>query len=203
MADINKEVVGEAMNAEKKAQNRAKLEYREFRYKTSISDEFYARAHFQEFFRRTNVQLVILLAVAMVAQSLLSGTFTNPDVGWFAKGSVVLVALLSFFVMPMLAKTRWEYMKNNNDFWVENQRYILNGKGISVSSKHGDRRLQWKEVRRIFESDEAIVFSLYKFHMVVLPMNEFESNEKQRIRELIYYYTRTTRIKPKLNNKRR
>lgn len=203
MADINKDVVGEAVSAEKKARSNAKVEYREFRYKTAISDEFYARAHFQEFFRRTNVQLVILLAVAMVVQALLSGTFTDPEVGWLTKGAIVLVALLSFFVMPMLAKTRWEYMKNNNDFWVANQRFILNGKGISVSSKHGDRRLQWKEVRRIFESDEAIIFSLYKFHMLVLPMNEFEANEKQRIRELIYYYTRTTRIKPKLNNKRR
>lgn len=202
MADINQEVVGEAVQAEKKARRNLKLEYKEFRYKTSINDEFYARAHFQEFFRRTNVQLVILLAVAMVAQSLISGTFTDPEAGWFTKGSILAVALLSFFVMPMLAKTRWQYMKQNNDFWVDDQRYLINAKGIFVSSKHGDRRLQWREVRRIFETDEAIIFTLYKFHMVVLPMKEFEAGEKQRIRDLIYYYTRTTRIKPKLNGKR-
>lgn len=202
MADINKEVVGEAATAEKKARRSAKVDLKEFRYKASISDEFYARAHFQEFFRRTNVQLVILLAVAMVVQSLISGTFTNPEVGWLTKGAIVLVALISFFVMPMLAKTRWQFMKQNNDFWVPDQRFLINGKGISVTSKHGDRRLQWREVRRIFESDEAIIFSMYKFHMLVLPMKDFEPNEKQRIRDMIYYYTRTTRIKPKLNNKR-
>lgn len=203
MADINREIVGETIKEEKKTRRNAKLEYKEFRYKTAISDEFYAKAHFQEIFRRTNVQLMVLLAIAMVVQAFLSGTFTDPEVGWVTKICVVAIALIAFFILPMLAKTRWEFMKKNNDFWVPEQRFLMNAKGLSVSSKHGDRRLQWREIRRIFETDSAIVFVMYKFHVVVLPMTEFEENEKQRVRDLIMNYTRNTRIKPKLNKKRR
>ena len=148
-------------------------------------------------------QLVIVLAVALVAQSIISQMFTNPEVSLFYKIGVVLVAVMSFGVLPWLAKVRWPYMKKNNDFWLSEQRYVLNLKGLSVCTRHGDRRMQWREIRRIFETNEAIVFVIYKFHMVVLPLAEFNEDEKQQIRELILYCTRNMRIKTKLKSKRR
>lgn len=202
MADINTEVVG-AEPATRQQRQKHKLDFKEFKLKTSIDDAFYARAHFQEFFRRMGVQLVVLLAVALIAQSLISKMFTNPEVSLFYKVGVVLVAVMTFGIMPWLAKVRWPYMKQNNEFWLPEQRYVLNLKGLALCTKHGDRRLQWREIRRIFETNEAIVFVVYKFHMVVLPLAEFNEDEKQQIRELILYCTRNMRIKTKLKSKRR
>lgn len=202
MADINAEVVGGELNKPQEQRKKHKLDFKEFKLKTEISDEFYARAHFQEFFRRTSTQLMVLLAVALIAQSIISKMFFNPEVGLFYKVGVVLVALITFVIMPWMAKVRWPYMKKSNDFWLPEQRYTLNLKGLNVCTKHGDRRLQWREVRRIFETDEAIVFVLYKFHMVVLPMSRFTPEEKRQIRELILYCTRNMRIKTKLKPRR-
>lgn len=202
MADINTEVVGGEQPVRQQRQKH-KLDFKEFKLKTTIDDAFYARAHFQEFFRRMGTQLVIVLAVALVAQSIISQMFTNPEVSLFYKIGVVLVAVMSFGVLPWLAKVRWPYMKKNNDFWLSEQRYVLNLKGLSVCMRHGDRRMQWREIRRIFETNEAIVFVIYKFHIVVLPLAEFNEDEKQQIRELILYCTRNMRIKTKLKSKRR
>lgn len=198
MADINNEVVGAPQKPQQEKQKKHKLDFKEFKFKTSIDDAFYARAHFEEFMRRTGTQLVILLAVAVIAQSLVAKTFFNPEVSLYYKVGIVLVGLMSFVAMPLLAKKRWPYMKQNNDFWLPEQRFVLNLKGLAVSTRHGDRRLQWRELRKIFETNEAIVFVVYKFHIVVMPLGEFTEEEKQQIRELILYCTRNMRIKTKL-----
>lgn len=198
MADINTEVVGGPQKPQQEKQKKHKLDLKEFKFKTTLDDAFYARAHFEEFFRRTGTQLVVLLAVALIAQSLLAKTFVNPEVSLLYKVGIVMVGLMTFVAMPLLAKKRWPYMKQANDFWLLEQRFVLNLKGVSVNSRHGDRRLQWRELRKIFETNEAIVFVVYKFHMVVMPLNEFTEEEKQQIRKLILYCTRNMRIKPKL-----
>ncbi len=203
MADINNEVVGAPQKNQQEKQKKHKLDFKEFKFKTSIDDAFYARAHFEEFFRRTGTQLMIVLAVALIAQSLIAKTFFNPEISLFYKFGIVLVALITFVAMPLLAKKRWPYMKQNNDFWLPEQRFVLNLKGLDANSRRGERRLQWRELRKIFETNEAIVFVVYKFHMVVMPLKDFTEDEKQQIRKLILYCTRNMRIKPKLKKVKR
>ena len=197
MADINEQVVGSAA-PKKDNQKNARLKTREFKLKTSISDEQYAQAHFQEFYRRTGVQLVVIMAIVLVAQGLISGTFTDPETSVITKAGLILVALGAFLVMPMIVKTRWQHIKRNNDFWVNEQSYVLNGKGLAVKSNHGDRRLQWRELQRIFEVNDTIIFTLYKFHIIVLPLGGFSDEEKQQIREIVLHNTRNLRVKAKL-----
>lgn len=202
MADINTEIVGAAPNKQKEQRKKHKLDFKEFKLKTTIDDAFYARAHFQEFFKRMSVQLVVLLAAALVAQALISKMYFNPEVGLLPKIGVPLVAIMTFVVMPWLAKVRWPHIKQSNDFWLAEQRFVLNLKGLDVCTKHGDRRLQWREIRRIFETNEAICFVVYGFHMVVLPVSGFDDEEKRQIRDLILYCTRNMRIKTKLKSRR-
>lgn len=203
MADINTEVVGGSQKTQQEKQKKHKLDFKEFKFKTSLDDAFYARAHFEEFFRRTGTQLVFLLAVAVIAQALITNAFFNPEISLYQKIGIVLVGLMTFVAMPLLAKKRWPYMKQSNDFWLPEQRFVLNLKGLSVSSRHGDRRLQWRELRKIFETNEAIVFVVYRFHMVVMPLSDFTEEEKQQIRDLILYCTRNMRIKTKLKRLKR
>lgn len=198
-ADINEEQYGRRVKSE--SSKRQKLDTKEIKLKCHIEDKFFARAHFQEFFRRPGTQLVILLAVALLVQSLLAGTFTDPEISLFYKAGIVMVALGTFVLMPLLANGRWSHIKAGNDFWLNDQSFVLNTKGVQAKSKHGDRRLQWREIRRIFETNEAIVFTLYRFHMVVLPLTSFSQDEKHQIREIIRYCTRNLKVKPKLLRK--
>lgn len=202
MADINSEVVG-AEQVRQDTIKSHKLENKEFKIKLTISDAQYKRAHFQEFFRRGWSQLIILLAVALLVQTLVSGSFTNPDVSMTAKAGVVLVAVVSFIGMPIYVKNRWKFMRDNNDFWVNDQRLVLNFKGVSVCSHHGDRRLHWREFSKIIETDEAIIFVLLKFHMVVLPLAGLSEDEREQIRELIRKNTANQRAKVKLKRRKR
>jgi len=202
MADINTEVVGAAPSLQKEQRKKHKLDFKEFKLKTKIDDDFYARAHFSEFYRRLNVQIIVLLAVVLVAQSLISQMYFNPEVSLLLKIGVPVVAVLTFVVMPWLVKARWKHIKQNNDFWLTEQRFVLNTKGLDVGTHHGDRRLQWREIRRIFETNEAICFVVYGFHMVVLPLAGFDDEEKRQIRDLILYCTRNMRIKIKLKKRR-
>ncbi|HIU10058.1 MAG TPA: YcxB family protein [Candidatus Avidehalobacter gallistercoris] len=202
MADINSDLVG-AEQARQDAIKSHKLENKEFKIKLTISDAQYQRAHFEEFFRRGWSQLIILLAVALLVQTLLTGSFTNPDVPWTTKAGVVLVVLFSFLGMPIYVKKRWKFMRDNNDFWVNDQRIVLNFKGVSVCSHHGDRRLHWREFSRIFETDESIVFVLLKFHMVVLPLAGLPEDEKEQIRGMIRKNTANQRARVKLKRRKR
>lgn len=202
MADINGEVVG-AQKERETAVKSHKVENKEFKIRLTISDAQYKRAHFQEFFRRGWSQLIILLAIALLVQSILSGAFFDPEVGLATKLGVVAVALVTFIGMPAFVKGRWKFMRENNDFWVNDQRIVLNFKGVSVCSHHGDRRLHWREFSRIIETDEAIVFVLLKFHMVVLPLKELSEEEQEQIREMIRHYTSNQRAKVKLKRRRR
>ena len=94
-------------------------------------------------------------------------------------------------------------MRDNNDFWVNDQRIVLNFKGVSVCSHHGDRRLHWREFSRIFETDESIVFVLLKFHMVVLPLAGLPEDEKEQIRGMIRKNTANQRARVKLKRRKR
>lgn len=201
MADINGEVVG--AKAQRDAHKNHKMESRELKFKANITDEQYQKAHKYEFFHRTFTQLVILIAIVMLAQSLINGTFTNPDEPMFTKISIILTAFVALIGMPAFVGTQMGNIKKNNDFWVNNQRFVLNFKGVSVSSQHGDRRLRWREFTRITESEDAILFKLYRFHMIVLPLADFRPDEKQQIKDIIMDNTRNLQVKVKLrkNNK--
>lgn len=202
MADINAELVGGA--AVKKENNKKKkLDLKEFKLKCHIDDQFYARAHFQEFFRRPGTQLVVLLAVALITQAILAKTFTDPEIGTLYKAGIVLVGVCTFIGMPLVVKGRWRIIKQGNDFWLNDQSYTLNSKGLLAKNRRrGEHRLQWREIRKIYETNEAILFVVYKFHMVVLPLGEFSEDEQEQVREIIRYCTRNMRIKVKLNKRR-
>lgn len=202
MSDINAELVG-ANQAPKDARKSHKLASKEFKLRVTITDAQYQRAHFYEFIRRTFTQLIIILAVALVVQALLAGTFTDPEVPMTTKAGIVLIAAITFIGMPLFVKGRWQFMRDNNDFWVNDQRFTLNYKGLACISHHGDRRLSWREFKKIMETDEAILFVLLKFHMVVLPLAGFSEEEKQQIRDLIIRNTGAMRVKPKLKKPRR
>ena len=133
MADINTEVVGGPQKTQQEKQKKHKLDFKEFKFKTSLDDAFYARAHFEEFFRRTGTQLVVLLAVAVIAQALITNAFFNPEISLYQKIGIVLVGLMTFVAMPLLAKKRWPYMKKSNDFWLPEQRCVLNLKGFPLA----------------------------------------------------------------------
>lgn len=201
MADINGEVVG--AKAQRDALKNHKLESRELKFKVSISDEEYQKAHKYEFFHRTFSQLVILIAIVMLAQSLINGTFTDPNEPAFTKILILVTVFVALIGMPVFVGTQMGNIKKNNDFWVNDQRFVLNFKGVSVCSQHGDRRLRWREFTRITESENAILFKLYRFHMIVLPLDEFRPDEKQQIKEIIMENTRNLQVKVKLrkNNK--
>jgi hypothetical protein len=193
LADINEEIVG-AKTGKKDNRKNHKLE-------TSISDAQYTKAHIFEFFRRPMTQVVILLSVALLVQALLNKTFVNPEVPLLQKVGIVAIALVCVVGMPLFVRGKWKFIKENNDFWLNEQRYTLNVKGVGVLSHHGERRLQWREIKKIYESDDAILFTLYKFHMVVLPLEGFSEDERHQIRELIRYNTRNLRVKVKLAKK--
>lgn len=200
MADINEEVVG-TKSDKKDSRKSHKLESREFKLKTTITDAQYTKAHIFEFFRRPMTQVVILLAIALLVQAILNKTFVDPDVPLLQKLGIVAIALVCVVGMPLFVRGRWKFIKENNDFWVNEQRLILNVKGINVLSHHGERRLQWREIKKIYESEDAILFTLVKFHMVVLPLAGFSEEERHQIRELIRYNTRNLRVKVKLAKK--
>lgn len=197
MADINAELMG-AQKPQHDARKSHKLASKEFKLRVEITDEQYKKAHFYEFTRRTFTQLIIILAVVLVAQAVISGSFTNPEVPLYTKAGVILVAALAFIGLPLFVKGRWRFMRDHNDFWVNDQRFTLNFKGLACISHHGDRRLAWREFNKIMETDEGILFVLTKFHMVVLPLDGFSDDEKQQIRDLIIRNTGAMRIKPKL-----
>jgi hypothetical protein len=146
-------------------------------------------------------QVVILLAIALLVQAILNKTFVDPEVSLLQKLGIVAIALVCVVGMPLFVRGRWKFIKENNDFWVNEQRLILNVKGINVLSHHGERRLQWREIKKIYESEDAILFTLVKFHMVVLPLAGFSEEERHQIRELIRYNTRNLRVKVKLAKK--
>lgn len=202
MADINEELVG-AKKPHKDANKSQKIESKEIKVRTEISDDVYRRAHMYEFTRRTFNQILIIVAVALLVQSFLTGAFTNPEVPLTTKLGVIAVALITFVAMPLFVSGRWKFMRDNNDFWVNDQRFTLNFKGVACISNHGDRRLAWREFKKIVETDEAILFVLVKFHMVVLPTKGFTEDEKQQIRDLIMRNTNGLRAKPKLKKTRR
>lgn len=202
MADINAELVG-ANKPKNDARKSHKLETKEFKMRVTISDAQYRRAHIYEFIRRTFTQLMIIIAIALVAQALIAGTFTDPEVPVTTKAGVVLVAVITFIGIPLFLNGRWKFMRDNNDFWVNDQRFTLNYKGLACISHHGDRRLAWREFKKILETDEAILFVLVKFHMVVLPLAGFDEDEKQQIRDLIIRNTGAMGTKPKLKKPRR
>lgn len=202
MADINEEIVG-AKKQRKDTNKSQKFEGKEIKLRTEISDDMYRRAHMYEFTRRTFNQILIIIAAALLVQSFLTGTFTNPEVPLTTKLGVIVVAFVTFVAMPLFVHGRWRFMRDHNDFWVADQRYTLNFKGLACISNHGDRRLAWREFSKIVETDEAILFVLMKFHMVVLPMRGLDEDEKQQIRDLIMRYTRGLRVKPKLKKTRR
>lgn len=202
MADINAEMVG-ANKPRKDANKSQKFEGKEIKMRAEISDDVYRRAHMYEFTRRTFNQILIIIAAALVIQSFLTGTFTDPEVPLTTKLGVIVVALVTFVAIPLFVSNRWKFMRDNNDFWVNDQRFTLNFKGVACISHHGDRRLAWREFSKIIETDEAILFVLLKFHMAVLPMKGFNEDEKQQVRDLIMRYTRGLRVKPKLKKPRR
>lgn len=202
MADINEELVG-AKKPHKDANKSQKIESKEIKVRTEISDDVYRRAHMYEFTRRTFNQILIIVAVALLVQSFLTGAFTDPEVPLTTKLGVIAVALITFVAMPLFVSGRWKFMRDNNDFWVNDQRFTLNFKGVACISNHGDRRLAWREFKKIVETDEAILFVLVKFHMVVLPTKGFTEDEKQQIRDLIMRNTNGLRAKPKLKKTRR
>lgn len=202
MADINAEVVG-AHKQPKDSQKHRKIENTEIKLRAEISDDVYRRAHMFEFTRRTFNQILIIIAVALVIQAFMTGTFTDPDVPLTTKLGIIVIALVTFVAMPLFVSGRWQFMRDHNDFWVNNQRFTMNFKGLACVSNHGDRRLAWREFKKIVETDEAILFVLVKFHMVVLPMKDFSEDEKQQIRALINRYTAGMKLKPKLKKPRR
>lgn len=201
MANINAETVG--ANKPRKDAKSQKFEAKEIKLKMEISDDTYRRAHLYEFTRRPFNQILIILAAALLIQSFAVGTFTDPEVAIGTKLGIIVVAFVTFVAMPLFVHGRWHFMRDNNDFWVKEQRYTMNFKGLSCISKHGDRRLAWREFNKIVETDDAILFVLVKFHMVVLPTKGMSADEKQQIRELVQRYTRGLRIKPKLKKQRR
>lgn len=202
MADINAEVVG-ANKPPKNAHKTIKMESKEFKMRTDISDEVYRRAHVYEFIHRTFTQLMIIIAVALVAQALISGTFTDPEVPLTTKLGIVFIAAVGFIGIPLFVNGRWQFMRDNNDFWVNDQRYTINFKGVACVSHHGDRRIAWREFKRIIETDEAIIFVLVKFHMIILPTKGLSDDEKQQLRDLITRNTQSMRTKLKLKKSRR
>lgn len=202
MANINAEIVG-ANKAHKETQKNRKFENSEIKLRAEISDDVYRRAHMYEFTRRTFNQILIIVAVALIIQAFLTGTFTDPEVPLTTKLGIIVIGLVTFVVMPLFVSNRWKFMRDNNDFWVNNQRFTLNFKGLACVSNHGDRRLAWREFKKIVETDEAILFVLVKFHMVVLPMGSFSEDEKQQIRALISRNTAALKVKPKLKKPRR
>lgn len=202
MADINAEMVG-ANKPHKDANKSQKIESKEIKLRTEISDEVYRRAHMYEFTRRPFNQILIIIAVALLVQAFLTGTFTDPEVPLTTKLGIIVIALVTFVAMPLFVSGRWKFMRENNDFWVNNQRFTLNFKGLACVSNHGDRRLAWREFKKIVETDEAILFVLVKFHMVVIPTRGLNEDEKQQLRALIMRNTNGLRAKPKLKKTRR
>lgn len=202
MADINAEVVG-ANKPHKDANKSQKIESKEIKLRTEISDEVYRRAHMYEFTRRPFNQILIIIAVALLVQAFLTGTFSDPEVALSTKLGIIVIALVTFVAMPLFVSGRWKFMRENNDFWVNNQRFTLNFKGLACVSNHGDRRLAWREFKKIVETDEAILFVLVKFHMVVIPTKGLNEDEKQQLRALIMRNTNGLRAKPKLKKTRR
>ena len=110
---------------------------------------------------------------------------------------ILAIQLIAFVGLPLFVKNRCNKLQKNNDFWVNDQKYVVNGKGLSLVSQHGDRRLEWREFRRIFETNEAMVFVVHKFHMVVLPTKEMTQDEKANLRQIVARNTQATRLKPK------
>lgn len=183
----------------KEKKQHADLDKSEFKGKFEVTDEDYSTAIFSEFMTRTRTKVLYLCTFLIAFQFWYALSYLEADYSIAYTIAIVLVILLGFIGTPLFVKARSRKLGNKNDFWLNEQRYTVNNKGFSVLSQHGERRLKWQEIRRVFQTGSSIVLVVYNFHMVVVPTKGLSREEKTNLKKIILRNTQALKTKVKFS----